>query len=207
MAEEFENINGQAEAQEAKAEGLKGKAEELKENISEKAEELKENISEKAEDLKEKADEFKENVKEKAEEFKENVKEKAEDARDKAEEAIDKVKAEIDDYTEEIDPEDIKKNKVMAVLSYFGILVLIPILCAKNSKFARFHANQGLVLFIIEALVFPLLSIIFKGWVLLNWILGLLGLVIFVFAVLGIVYAVQGKAKEIPILGNIKILK
>lgn len=202
MAEEFENINGQAEAQETRAEGLKEKAEELKENISEKAEELKENISEKAEELKEKADEFKENVKEKAGEFKENVKEKAEDAKEKAEETIDKVKAEIDDYTEEIDPEDIKKNKVMAVLSYIGILVLIPILCAKDSKFARFHANQGLVLFIIEIIAIPVLGLIFKGW-----ILRILSIICFAFAVIGIVYAVQGKAKELPVLGNIKILK
>lgn len=36
----------------------------------------------------------------------------------------------------------------MAVLAYFGILVLIPILAAKESKFARFHANQGLILLI-----------------------------------------------------------
>ena len=33
----------------------------------------------------------------------------------------------------------------MAILAYFGILVLIPILAAKDSKFARFHANQGLL--------------------------------------------------------------
>ena len=38
---------------------------------------------------------------------------------------------------------DVQNNKVMAVLSYIGILVLIPILAAKESPFARFHANQG----------------------------------------------------------------
>lgn len=33
--------------------------------------------------------------------------------------------------------------KLLAVLAYLGILVLIPILVAKEDKFVRFHANQG----------------------------------------------------------------
>ncbi len=35
---------------------------------------------------------------------------------------------------------------VMGILCYLGILVLIPIFAAKDSKFVRFHANQGLIL-------------------------------------------------------------
>ena len=54
------------------------------------------------------------------------------------------------DTTSEFEAEDIEKNKVMAILAYIGILVLIPIFAAKDSKFAKFHANQGLLLFIIE---------------------------------------------------------
>ena len=46
------------------------------------------------------------------------------------------------------DSADIEQNKVMAVLAYIGPLVLVPILAAKDSKFAKFHANQGLTLFI-----------------------------------------------------------
>ena len=48
------------------------------------------------------------------------------------------------------DATDIANNKVFAILAYFGLLVLIPILAAPNSKFARYHANQGLTLFILE---------------------------------------------------------
>lgn len=47
---------------------------------------------------------------------------------------------------------DVESNKVMAVLSYLGILVLIPLLGAKNSPFARFHTNQGLILCIATIL-------------------------------------------------------
>lgn len=43
------------------------------------------------------------------------------------------------DMTSQFDPRDIQNNKVMAILAYFGILVLIPIFAAKESKFARFR--------------------------------------------------------------------
>lgn len=159
------------------------------ENINEQpdVQEPKETLKEKVDDLKDKVDDLKEKVEEKAEEFK-----------DKAEEAYEKVKSEIDDVTDEIDPEDIKKNKIYAVLAYIGILVVIPIFFAKESKFAKFHANQGLILFLIELVV---------GLFLKKWILGIIEAVVFVFAVIGIVYAIQGKAKELPVIGNFKILK
>jgi uncharacterized membrane protein len=38
----------------------------------------------------------------------------------------------------------------MAVLSYIGILCLIPLLMKKTSKFAQEHAKQGFVLFLFE---------------------------------------------------------
>ena len=55
-----------------------------------------------------------------------------------------------EDNTSEFEQEDINQNKVMAVLAYIGILVLVPLLAAPNSKYARYHANQGLLLFIAE---------------------------------------------------------
>ena len=46
--------------------------------------------------------------------------------------------------------EDVQSNKVMGILAYFGILFLIPLLAAKDSQYARFHTNQGIVLFIFS---------------------------------------------------------
>ncbi len=68
------------------------------------------------------------------------------------------------DTTSEFDPNDINQNKIMAILAYFGILVVIPILAAKESKFARFHANQGLVLFIASVAYWIMLEIIWASW-------------------------------------------
>ena len=69
------------------------------------------------------------------------------------------------DITNEYDPNDIKSNKGVSVLAYFGLLFLVPLLAAKDSKFARFHTNQGIVLFIlsiafslVENITFPPLN-------------------------------------------------
>ena len=111
-------------------------------------------------------------------------------------------------------PQDIESNKVMAILAYFGILVLIPLFAAKESKFARYHVNQGLVLFIAEVaygIVYAVLSSII--WA-ISWrlyfitrIIGFFSLVFLVLSVIGIVNAVNGQAKELPVIGKIKILK
>ena len=119
------------------------------------------------------------------------------------------------DTTAEYTQEDINNNKIMAVLAYLGILVLIPILAAKDSKFARFHSNQGLVLLICDIVVSIVLGIVtaiialipYVGPILSGIIWAVIPIVLLVFAILGIVNAVQGKAKELPIIGKFKILK
>ena len=50
------------------------------------------------------------------------------------------------DTTADYTAEDIEQNKVMALLAYLGLLFLVPMFAAPNSKFARYHTNQGLVL-------------------------------------------------------------
>lgn len=114
------------------------------------------------------------------------------------------------DFTSEMDAKDIEDNKVMGILAYLSWLVLIPLLAAKGSKFARFHANQGLVLAIAEIVAGIALSIL-SGLPFIGWIFGLVsgvfGLVCLVFSVLGIVNAANGKAKELPFVGGFRILK
>ena len=119
------------------------------------------------------------------------------------------------DTTGKFDAKDIADNKVIAILSYLGILVLVPIFGAKGSKFARFHANQGLVL-CITAVVYSIAYSILTGiliavsWRLYAAFSGIFGFVSLIFAVwviLGIVNAIGGKAKELPVIGKFKILK
>lgn len=100
------------------------------------------------------------------------------------------------------DPADVEKNKGMAILAY--IIFFIPLLAAKDSKFAMYHANQGLILF-LAALVANVVSAIipFIGWFLI-WPLVTLALV--VLAVLGIINAAQGQMKPLPIIGKYTLL-
>jgi len=119
------------------------------------------------------------------------------------------------DHTNEFEAQDAQENSVMALLSYIGILFLIPIFAAPNSKFARFHANQGLVLCLFElagGIVVGILTAILMWIPILGWLLTALigfafGASVIVLAVLGIVNAVNKKAKELPIIGKISILK
>ena len=114
------------------------------------------------------------------------------------------------DTTAEYDPNDIEQNKVMALLAYLSILVLIPIFAAPRSKFARFHVNQGIVLAIAEVIASILAGILtsipFIGW-LFGIVFGLIDLAAFILAVLGILNAVNGKAKELPFIGKFRLLK
>lgn len=119
------------------------------------------------------------------------------------------------DTTSEFDAADIGQNKVMAILAYIGLLVLVPIFAAKDSKFARFHANQGLVLLIAGAACGIAIGIIHAIIVAIFWqlffITSLIAFVVSaaftILAVLGIVNSANGKAKELPIIGKFKILK
>ena len=118
------------------------------------------------------------------------------------------------DNTSEFSSSDIEQNKVMAVLAYIGILVLIPIFAAPNSKFARYHSNQGLILAICELVYFVAFNIISVIIYSISWrlgflvsLIGLVGIVFLILAIIGIVNAANGKAKELPVIGSIKILK
>ena len=118
------------------------------------------------------------------------------------------------DTTAEFDAQDITNNKAMGILAYFGPLVLIPIFAAKQSKFARFHANQGLVLLlasIVYSIAYGILSsiILAISWRLyfITSILSLVSIVFFVLCIIGIINAANGRAKELPIIGKFKLLK
>ena len=105
------------------------------------------------------------------------------------------------DTTDQFDKDDIEKNKAMGLLAY--ILFFIPLLAANDSPFARYHANQGLVLFLCGLISSVLWIIPILGWI----IAPILSIVITVLAVIGIINALNGKAKELPIIGKFKILK
>lgn len=112
--------------------------------------------------------------------------------------------------------EDVENNKVMGILAYFGILFLIPLLAAKDSQYARFHTNQGIVLFIFDIVIWIISNVVnfvitfaslgilsFVGTIISN----LLGLLCLALIIVGIVNACSGEPKKLPIIGSITLYK
>lgn len=114
------------------------------------------------------------------------------------------------DVTDDFSPSDIRANKLMGILAYLSWLALIPLLCARSSPYARFHARQGLTLAIFEAASALILGFLGK-LLLVGWIFRLLGWLISVactaLSILGIIHVLKGKAKVFPIIGDIQIIK
>ena len=78
-------------------------------------------------------------------------------------------------------------NKLLAAISYIGILFLVPLLAAKDDAFARYHANQGLVLFIANiaaAIAGFILGFIPVIGIIVAWIIRI---ALFVLMILGII--------------------
>ena len=99
-----------------------------------------------------------------------------------------------------VDQNDVDSNKVMGILAY--LIFLIPLLVAKESPFARFHTNQGLLVFLLYFACGVIAMVPFVGWIiaLIGWFFGLVCIII------GILNAVGGKMKELPIIGKYRIL-
>ena len=87
---------------------------------------------------------------------------------------------------------DVEANKNIAALSYVFILFLIPLLGKHNSKYAQFHAKQGLVLFVVELIV-SLFS-----WFPIIGQLAVLGLIIT--SIMGVIKALNGEWWKIPFI-------
>lgn len=101
------------------------------------------------------------------------------------------------------DPQDVEKNKVFAILSYISILWILPLICCPRSEFARYHANQGLLLFILSAIGGVCLEVVpFFGF-----LVGcVINLAVLVMMIMGIVHAAKGEMAPLPLIGSIRIL-
>jgi uncharacterized membrane protein len=100
------------------------------------------------------------------------------------------------------DPADVEKNKTMAGLAY--ILFFLPLIACPDSKYGKFHANQGLLLLIVSIAGNIILGIIpVIGWI----IMPIFGIAVFVLAIMGLINGFNGKVKEMPVFGKYRIIK
>lgn len=106
---------------------------------------------------------------------------------------------------------DIEDGKLMGVLSYIGILSLIPYFTEKNNKFVMYHAKQGVNLFLLEIICSVAISVIGPLLWLLFWLVGLVsaavGLASLALSIIGIVNVCNGETKELPYINKFKLIK
>ncbi|SFE22827.1 Uncharacterized membrane protein [Lentibacillus persicus] len=97
---------------------------------------------------------------------------------------------------------DVKDNKGMAILAY--IIFFIPLIAAKDSEFAMYHANQGLNLFLLGMATWIIGSIVpIIGWLI---VLPFGTLFWFILLIIGIINASNGKKKQLPLIGSFKLI-
>ena len=101
-------------------------------------------------------------------------------------------------------PADVEKNKTMAILAYF-IFFLPLITDAKDSPYAKFHANQSLILLMFTVggyIISSNLTVILIGF--LIYFVVMIGSI--VLWIMGVINAANGKMTELPLIGGIHLL-
>lgn len=129
---------------------------------------------------------------------------------------------------------DRKKKRVSSALAYVGILFFLPLAICPDSKYGRFHANQGLVLFIVDmivgvvgavfAVIFTMMfvseaytyDIAIDSGMMIAGIIGMIisylflmgaGIFLLVIRIMGIVNGATGKEKKLPLIGRFRLIK
>jgi uncharacterized membrane protein len=107
------------------------------------------------------------------------------------------------------DKSDADSNKALAIVGYiFPALFFIPLVIesSKGSPFAKFHANQQLVL-LITAFVVQISGIITLPILIGVVILPVGWIFVLVCVIMGLIAAANGQMKKLPLIGGFTIIK
>lgn len=106
---------------------------------------------------------------------------------------------EEDDYSSSNEHSSKDNSKLFAILSYLGILWILPYIFSRDDEFAMYHAKQGLTLCIVAAVCRAVGGLLSVGWlVTLAW-------AYMVFT--GIGNANAGRMKPLPYIGKLLMKK
>jgi len=89
-------------------------------------------------------------------------------------------------------------DKVLAAISYLGILCLVPLFLKKSSPYVQYHAKQGLVLLIAEIIVSFVNIIPILGQVVWFFALILFTLI----SIVGLIKAWYGVYWKMPVISE-----
>lgn len=105
------------------------------------------------------------------------------------------------------DPRDIEKYRVVAVLAYIlPILFFLPIVMDSNSTYNKHNANQSLS-WLLVCIVLGVVSAILGIIPFLGFVMNLLiDAAVIIVAILLAVFAYQGNAVKIPVIGDMLVV-
>lgn len=124
------------------------------------------------------------------------------------------------DHSYEYTVENMKADKTSAVLCYAPFVSLFFLLNKNklNNNYLKFHVNQGLIItcvWSISIIITIILNSLFKtndgysdsvpGFV--YFITSILFIISILLSLFGVISTSEDKSKELPIIGNIKLLK
>lgn len=125
------------------------------------------------------------------------------------------------DYSQKFKYPEIKRCRFECLCACTGIMFFVPLVSIPESRYGRYWANQGLLILLIELIcllvglvvggIFGLLSLIpFVGvvfGVIETAVTVLLSLIPAAYIIISLVYVSKGKARDIPFVGFVRIIK
>lgn len=94
-------------------------------------------------------------------------------------------------------------KKTTDILAYITIFGLIIAFVAGDREESKFHLNQALVIWLVAVIAGVVALIPMVGWI----VGTVAGIFLFVCWVIGLLGAIQGTEKPIPLIGTIQLLK
>lgn len=90
-------------------------------------------------------------------------------------------------------------GRLLAMLSYVGILSIVPLVISGNNSYIQFHARQGIVLWLWELLAICTLLFPVAG----TFFFQLSVIICTLLSVVGMVSALLGRAWQLPVVSRI----
>lgn len=94
------------------------------------------------------------------------------------------------------------RSRVMAVMSYLGILCFVPLLQNRDDEFVYFHAKQGLVIWMWG--VIGIFSLYLPG--LGKWMFSASLMVVMTLSIIGVLSAALNRAWKLPFVYSVSRL-
>ncbi|MFA6421792.1 MAG: hypothetical protein WCV92_00070 [Candidatus Buchananbacteria bacterium] len=84
------------------------------------------------------------------------------------------------------------EERIWGAASYLWVLSLVVLAARKDDEYVRFHANQGVFLFIISLIM---IFIPILGWI--------INVIILIFCIVGLVKSLKGERWQLPLVSDI----